>query len=55
MVLAAGRCILMRKLAHGAEGEEGTETKRGGRMGILQGVADEDTVLVGLEDGLSLQ
>ena len=53
-VLTAGRHVLMREGTHGAEGQERTETQGGGRMGIDQRIADEDAVLVVLENDLFL-
>ena len=55
MILTAGGSILMRKLAYRAECKERTESKRGSRVCIYQGIADEDTILVGLEDYFLLQ
>ena len=55
VVLPAGHIVLVRKLSHGTEGEEGTEAQRGGTVGIDQRIADEDAVFIALEDGLALQ
>ena len=55
MILARGHGVLVRELAHRAEGQERTETQRRGRVGIFQRVANEDAVLVVLEKELLLQ
>ena len=55
LVLTARHHVLVRELAHRAEGQERAEAKRRSRVGILQRVADEDAVLVGLENRLALQ
>ena len=54
-ILTAGGGVLVGELPHGTEGQEGAETQRGGRMGIHQRVADEQTVLVMLENHFLLQ
>ena len=45
----------MCELAHASEGQERAEAQRRGRVGIFEGVADEDTILVVLEKELLLQ
>ena len=45
----------MGPLAHAAEGEEGAQAERGGRVGIEERIADMDTVDVALEDDFLLQ
>ena len=45
----------MCELAHRAECQEGTEAERGCRVGIHQRVADEDAVLIRLEDSFLFQ
>ena len=47
---ATCHCVLVRKLAHTAESEEGTETKRGGRVSVVEGIANQDAVFKMLED-----
>ena len=54
-VLTTGCRILVGELTHGTEGQERTEAQGGGRMGLDQGIADKDAVLVVLEDHLFLQ
>ena len=55
LVLAAGRHVLMGELTHRAECQEGTEAQGRCRMGVDQCIANEDSVLISLEDGLLLQ
>ena len=55
VVLARSHRVLMCELAHGAECQERAEAKRCRRVGIDQRVADEDAVLVVLEEELLLQ
>ena len=55
LVVAVGLRVLVRVFAHAAEGEERTEAESGGRMGINQCVADEDTVFMVNENLLLAQ
>ena len=46
LVVAAGLRVLVGVLADAAEGQEGAQAQRGGRVGIDQRVADEDAVFM---------
>ena len=53
--LGARRAVLVRPLAHGAEGQEGAQPQRGGRVGLEQRVANEQPVALVAEDDLLFQ
>ena len=53
--LGARRAVLVRPLAHGAEGQEGAQSQRGGRVGLEQRVANEQPVALVAEDDLLFQ
>ena len=54
MVFSAGGGILVGKLSHAAESQEGAESQGGGRMGVHEGVANQDAVFIVLENNLLL-
>ena len=52
VILAAGHRVFVGQRLDRAECQERTEAQRSGRVGIVQSVANEDAILIGLEDGL---
>ena len=55
LILLVHLPVLMSKLTHAAEGQEGAQAQGSGRMGFKQSVTDEDTVLVMHESLLFLE
>ena len=49
MILAAGSAVLMGELSDAPEGQEGLEAQGGCRVGVDEGVAQQDSVFIVLE------